>query len=364
MSEHLHYVPVLKLKLGEIRALQEIYSDHDKITPIFEIPPIPWDYQNDMPAKSFNKHIEKVNENIKKCRGSYPCFLDMKHIESEIVASEEENKANIEAINTLFEEAYEDSLSYIPTLHLNFTEELRDILSEQIPKFNNGLCIRLDIEEFDTDDYTERLIDLIEYIDQPIEQTDIIIDFNTIPKVGIGPYVNGVKNIIRFLPYLSRWRSLIFIASSFPESMGEFTSNNISSTPRAEWSIWKKLTGDSPAKRLPVYGDYTITTPDPFEMDPRMIRLGAKIKYTLEEEWLIVKGTGVQKKGYEQFHTLAEMLSQHPNFYGKDFSWGDKYIEECGKKICKPGNQTTWVRVGVNHHIEVVMNQIAKLNET
>jgi hypothetical protein len=72
----------------------------------------------------------------------------------------------------------------------------------------------------------------------------------------------------------------------------------------------------------------------------------------------------------------ANILRAHPTFYGAGFSTGDQFIEAKGlyfneymqalsqnpkKRVGGTGNAEQWLRAGINHHIAVVVDQIAKL---
>jgi hypothetical protein len=87
----------------------------------------------------------------------------------------------------------------------------------------------------------------------------------------------------------------------------------------------------------------------------------AAIRYTADDEWLIVRGTSVRSGAkFGQFHGLARTLVAQPQYLGTAFSWGDKFIDDCSRGG-KTGNLTTWRKVGMNHHIEFVATQIAAL---
>ena len=73
-----HYVPILKGKLGEFKALRELETRiKDKITPLIEAPPIPLNYDTGDPSKTVDEHLDKFIPNIKAYWGSEnPAFVD------------------------------------------------------------------------------------------------------------------------------------------------------------------------------------------------------------------------------------------------------------------------------------------------
>ena len=97
------------------------------------------------------------------------------------------------------------------------------------------------------------------------------------------------------------------------------------------------------------------------------------IRYTLDEEWLIMRGEAVRgraasnadeaRPGREQWNAHAQLLCDDGNlFYGETFSWGDAFIRERSVKIENHGSPEIWLRAGINHHMTVVSQQIANLH--
>jgi len=61
MFSHNHYVPILKGRDGEYGALQTLASNvRVALTPLLELPPIPWDYEEEAPAKTIDQHLRTL----------------------------------------------------------------------------------------------------------------------------------------------------------------------------------------------------------------------------------------------------------------------------------------------------------------
>ncbi|RZM22580.1 MAG: hypothetical protein EOO88_28965, partial [Pedobacter sp.] len=111
-----------------------------------------------------------------------------------------------------------------------------------------------------------------------------------------------------------------------------------------------------------VFGDYGIVHPEKPEIDPKIMRATAKIRYTMEDCWLVIKGEGLHKGDrYKQYFSLAEILASDPIFEGPDFSWGDDHVVNCSNRNTTTGNPTTWVKVDTNHHITFVVRQLNRI---
>src|SRR5450755_608600 len=78
------YVPVLKGKEGEFAALEVLFPDvRRQVMPLIEIPPIPYDYVNERPAKSLEDHIAGVAQRLKKSWQDSPLYLDLPWLEED-----------------------------------------------------------------------------------------------------------------------------------------------------------------------------------------------------------------------------------------------------------------------------------------
>jgi hypothetical protein len=99
----------------------------------------------------------------------------------------------------------------------------------------------------------------------------------------------------------------------------------------------------------------------PPEVDPRVMKPSASIRYTTDENWLVVKGKNLRDYSFDEFYYVCRDLIARPEYCGPAFSWGDWYINECANVREGPGNLTTWRKVGTSHHLAFVANQIANL---
>ncbi len=89
------------------------------------------------------------------------------------------------------------------------------------------------------------------------------------------------------------------------------------------------------------------------------MRMSASIRYTISDEWLILKGRNVREHGFDQYFELSRQLVQLPEYSGEEFSWGDRWIRRCARREIGPGNATTWRKVGTNHHLVLVAQDLA-----
>lgn len=351
------YVPIMKFKQGEYSALKELKPETKNIVyPLFEVMPIPWDYENDAPAKSLSDHLAKLVQNILRSWERRPFMLDFRYI-----SEDQCSQMSPHPIVSLAEEAKDANLHLVPVVSINSPSCLLKNIRSVVRKLECGAAIRIVGDDFDNPlldvDIVENLCE--KRLGLTPEQVDIVIDLGQIPTDGLAPLIVGMRNLLRMIPPVP-WRTISLVASSFPENLISIPSNGGKLIGRGEWKLWKGLVAPQLLRREPNFGDYTIVHPDPFEMDPRIMRSGAKIKYTTEDDWLIIKGRGLKNNGFGQFRDLAQQLMELKYYCGADFSWGDNFIKECAEGTESTGSLMTWVKVGVNHHVEFVASQLSK----
>jgi hypothetical protein len=156
---------------------------------------------------------------------------------------------------------------------------------------------------------------------------------------------------------------LTLIASSFPRGLSNVKADSTRRLPRGEFNLWQHVVQSNKLARIPSFGDYGIVNPADEDFAGKTMKPSAKIRYTIEEDWLIIRGKSL-RKDLNQYHDLSEKLINEKEFLGAGFSWGDDYVSECARKIKFSRQLTQWVAVDTNHHLTFVADQIAKTHVT
>lgn len=364
MFGYKHYIPILKWRQAEQSCLADIapLGSHiiqpaTKITPLIEIPSIAWDFIKDKPAKTIDQHLSKVPEQLFKAWGSHAnLYLDMM-----LIDPDETMKDGRHPLNYIFDEARLKEVKLIPVTGLNREDDYQEAVRHSISKDKRGLCLRLKDEEFEDENLEVKLQSTLKLLDiKKASEVDLVLDYADISGENLRRLGKAVLGTISEIVKIGKWRTLTFAASSFPNNLSAIPSNSIETIPRKEWEVWRSLIS-SAVDRKPSFGDYAIQHPEPVEVDPRIMMMSASIRYTLDDEWLILKAKSVKRHGFEQYHSICKALVSDPRFYGEMFSWGDRQIAQCAREATGPGNATTWRKVGTSHHLKVVSAQISSL---
>lgn len=340
------YTPILKWKVGEKLALQQLSNNiKDQILPLIELQPLK---DKDKDTQAF---IQKFEKDIIKYWGpNRPFLVDFSYFNNDTIYNN---------IQNFIETNLNRNAICIPVISLENYDAYLKYFVESKHLLHNGLAIRLTPKTLDS--YDSAIKQIISSIQINKSSIILIIDFGLISEENIhlcNMCFDSIKNILKFYEY----KQIIVTSTGFPTG---FPSNYMSGQSeklfyRTELLLWKKLNKSGINNIL--FGDYCCNTPKPLPADTSQLRPSAIIKYTTDDSWLIVKGGQIYKSGNSQYKDLSAKIVNSPYFKGKDYSYGDKYIYDCyNDENPKLGNPTTWVKVATNHHITVVVNQSLSL---
>jgi T4 beta protein len=363
MFSHKHYVPFLKAKQGELDAIEELDDPvKAQLTPVIEVPAIPWDFKNRRPKTTIDEHLDSIGRKLRKAWDSKAhLFMDVGLIDPAL-----RMKNGDRPLSYVLRKARTQNLRLVPVTGLSRDPEYQKVISAAVADDKWGTCFRLELADFDNANLKTELDNLLSDLNVGRKDTDIILDFGTILPKQKAMLVNATRKEIGTLPYLSEWRTLTVAATAFPATLsGVVDTSSSDFLDRTEWDAWLQLISRSqePLPRLPAFGDYAIQNPDLEEIDPRMMHPAASIRYTADDKWLIVRGRSTQKYGTVQYRTLCADLMKRKQYGGEKHCRGDAYIKQCasGMGTKGAGSLAIWRRVGTVHHLTKATEMIAKL---
>jgi hypothetical protein len=362
MGDHRHYLPILKGKAGEYDALDHLSPGvKPQVRPIIEVPPVESKYGGELgmptgPKTTIGEHVSQVAENIRRSWGTvYPVYIDLLHVQEHGCAAN-----GTHPLAYVFDQTHKLGVQAIPVTGLDRPNEYQNAVIDAVQRDARGVCIRVDRQQcsFPTS-LAVGLQDLIMTLKVGRDQADVILDLGAISPADVNELQTIATSVISELPYIDDWRTVGVGATAMPESVTRdvrpFSINRID---RAERRLWAAIANERDLPRIPNFCDYGVTHPAYFDLDPREVSFAGKIRYTAEGIWVIVKGCKLEGAG-DQFHRLAQILTEQPEFCPNNFSWGDESIEKCAALEIGPGNQTTWVAFTTNHHLKFVTEQLA-----
>ncbi len=351
--EH-HYVPILKGKKGEFDALGQLVSpEKGRITPLVEIATVPWDWDNDVPTKSLEDHLDGAVGRLASGWGAdLPVWLDTLWLEPTDQAN---GKPALEHLLDLARGVLLALPVGGPGRPPSHTASVAAIRATD----RRGAVLRLDPEDLgDPGALTGAIDDWMLAVGVSPGDVDLVVDFNEVTPSLAASVTLAASVLIPTLPYLNDWRSFTLASGGFPVDMSEVDAGAVSRLRRCDREIWETVVSRT-LPRLPAFADYAINHPSLSEINPRTMRPSATIRYTADKAWVIVKGRWV-RYGYEQFQSESATLMSQPEWEGGSHCAGCHFINACAAGG-PTGNLMTWRRVGTLHHLMHTAAQLANL---
>jgi hypothetical protein len=359
--DHRHYVPFLKAKEGELVALGQVdVADRDRLTPLLEVGPVEVDPKTGAAVETIDEALKGLVPRIARHWGKIDeCFLDLPNFR---LSGRLESGAH--PVAAVFAETRAAELIAIPVTGLNRGQAYQQAITDVVSVSRKGVAIRLRRSELaDLGTLGARLGSLCSELGVEPADADLILDFGEV-RAGIEKEVrHEAEAALRGLPVLGAWRSLTFGVGAFPaQPSALIDAGDSGPLPRRDWALWRELIAltDPPLPRKPAFGDYGITHPSWLQYDPLKMTRTAGIRYTIDRDWLVLRGRSLEKPGaFAQFHGLSRDLKGHKEFAGADHCWGDQEIRDCSGRRERPGSLTTWRAIGTRHHLCVVDRALA-----
>jgi hypothetical protein len=343
--DHKNYVPILKGKRAEFPALGSLNSK-EGITPLIEV--IPSAEPELIPRRMSDQWPDDV-----------PYFIDF-------LFADDPDDINVPAatnhpIRRCFAEVQERGQIAIPVTGFARSPGHQSAIQQIVAQQGQGLLLRLTPDDFeDVDEFEATLAGIPEFFGLDRGEIDLLLDIGSVANSTAGLVTQMHRANIDLIPNLDDWRTLTVASSAFPLSLTPLDRDQWNTSSRLDWRGWRQLvTGAKQPSRLPAFSDYAIAHPGLPPVGRATIL--AQLRYATPDAWLIWKGKSVFTDGFDQFLAICEDLVERPEYRGGEFSWGDAEIQQRATNGGSPGNAETWRRIGTNHHIETVLEQIANL---
>jgi hypothetical protein len=354
--DHRHYIPCLRWKQGEYLAVWRLPIKSKRVfTPLIEVPGIGYDFENETEAKTIDEYLAPFAKRVHEKWGRQTCFVDLNLIESN-----KRMASGIQPLCFVFDGLRKRMCSAIPVTGIDRNNTYQKEINNVVTHDRSGVCLRITIEQAARGSFKDDLDSLLSRLKVKPKSCDLIVDLDAPNFVPLEGFSKAIQAVVSSFLYLNEWRTFSILGTSFPETMAGIKEGG-EIIPRHEWQLYKMLMANfrEAGLRLPSFGDYAISHPKVLELDMRIVKPYATIRYTIDDAWYIVKGDNVRDYGYEQYHKLSRKILASRYYYGPTFSWGDDYIQICSNKNAKTGNLSTWRQVGTNHHIMKVIQDIA-----
>lgn len=343
MFSHLQYVPVMRVKGAELGALRTLEPKlRSLITPLLEFPPR---LARDCRAEGqLEATVERISLSLTGWSGR-SVFIDNDTLGRTDPAVTAAMAAAIARVG--IRPVMVVSLKTGP--ESAYTRSTQSVLE----RHGSGICLRVSTEELRLSSIDRMIRECLSWYGASPSQVDLVID-----RIGVEKDSFAFQDFAFRIPSIDRWNSLTVLAGSFPKDLSRLARGQTHRLARHEWLHWDEL--GSWQGRRPAFGDYTIQHPY-FSEPPVFPNVSASVRYTLENEYLVMRGEGVLNEGgpgYAQYNGWAQLLVEMPDYFGLEFSPGDRYISERSTDVGSTGTPKTWLQAAFSHHLTMTALQV------
>lgn len=339
------YAPILKLKLGELKALATLPRQVARsILPVFDIPPGDiWDWEN-LRLISASEHLKTFGARLQSHRGSLPVFIDTCHIE----ATAEQAKLDIHPMTALTERARQAGAQAFPVLSFRSTESCTEAAKRFLSRnLEANWLLRVRLSDLDKPDLSGRLDRLLLAICRGPETGVLIFDAHGSEVFSDG-FAQLIKDRINEFPMLLRWANVFFASTSFPETR-KLASGTVGRFERKDRAFFRdKILGSSDLLRDVRYSDYGLEYPGKFTKGRGIPK--AHLRFSAPDHYLISEGVTTKGNGFKAINPVAKLLTQQPEFVAALESAGKSFVRQLAASVTN-GSPTSWRWSATDHHI-------------
>lgn len=352
MRHKIPYLPILKWKESEVRALRSLrVTEKQNITPLFTLVPKEIRKEGEYFDVPPNEILNDATTRIQNLFGDIKVYFDLFPL---FDISERPNafKSTISCA-TLFPN------NIVPVIYLEDVSVAK--YEDNVLAFfkKQGICLRIQAipQNNSLDDISKLLLEKLG-IDK--NKVDLLFDSQVTNKNIMHQFVSLFKNSHN----MKEWRSVYFSSGNFPENLITYKVGN-SKLERKDWILWKAVFNELRHLREPGYSDYTIQHPV-YIAPPRTPFTSYSVRYTFEDHWLIMRGqadNAKNSKGRKQYFAHSKLLTLNGEYAGENCCDGCKFIKHVSEDVNGSlGNAPKWLTIGMCHHISLATNQLSSLN--
>ena len=381
------YVPILKSRRAEMKALQYLEDEHkDKLLPLIEVVlPVPSGkaakgirhQSGALEAKSKELFLEepkaakhKTAKTIYNAWQQRPVIVDFTLLY--------DYKVKMEGLRWAVAGFKEANMNAIIAFNLIDPLAYGRLVASSLGGCVNKICIRLTRADFnDVGQLNKRLAALVRFLDIDHNLVYILVDLKYITdSVKDSLLYQRIVAKVCKLDNLHKWAQIIISTGSFPVDLTDFSVDQENRCLRSDWMNWSQYVNRRLLPRQFLFSDYTIRHPL-YAFKPQFYMPSASIIYTTNRDWRIIRG---QRGKFEQYLAGAQIIVGSDFYLQETYSFGDKFIGDkaayYGQYLAKysklekdkrpkleTGNAESWIRAGLNHHLALSVNQLIALDE-
>ncbi len=347
------YSPIVKAKLNDLKALGKISAGaRARVKPLIEAMPLPKNGDID-------KHLHKLAHYLVKHVPLGDIYLDFYGLLPELQTSDGMNAtiAGFKLVRAL-------GRTVTPVYGFDRNDSLWSSIASVVEANAQGFCFRVDIDDLDdlAEDTWGQILERSAEIGLKPGQIDLMLDLRDLKNLELEELQDIVLDFFDINPGTHQYRTIILAGSSALKTVAEIPKDGVGHISRRELTLWSRVQREVSEGTSLVFGDYGVIHPDFSDQGPNKY-MNAKIRYTDRGRIVYFRGHGLKYpvKDYEQYHHLASQVRDSVGYQGREYSYGDWYIDAVADFNTTHGHPGTWIMADMNHHLEYTAKQMASL---
>lgn len=347
------YSPIVKGKLNDLKALGKISGGtRAQIKPLIEAMPLP-------KGGDIDQHLHKLAHYLVKHVPLGEIYLDFYGLLPGLQTS-----AGTDATIAGFRLVKALGRTVTPVYGFDRDDSLWQSLVPIIQTNDRGFCFRVDVDDLDdlAEDTWGQILERSADLQLRPSDIDLMLDLRDLKNHDLNELQAIVRQFFEINPRVRGYRSIILAGSSALKTVAEISQDGIGHVVRKELTLWSRVQREI-AHDIPlIFGDYGVIHPDFSDQGPNKY-MNAKIRYTDRGRIVYFRGHGLKHpvKDYAQYHELAAQVRNSAVYQGREFSYGDWYIDAVAEFHSTSGHPGTWVLADMNHHLEYTTLQMSRL---
>lgn len=357
------YLPILKALQSEYEASAHVDAAHaEVIHPLFDVPAIGQQrretkkYRNS--STPVSDYLDEVAKNIGTSWKGAPIIADAFNWGAAATVETGE-----QAIAYLYASLKSEGLSVAPVVGYDRWDDpvyrlaMRGLDLSGVPY----VCLRLEIsaieDAIEPEVFHARMGEMLEDMELGASNCAVLVDFGDLTAKSLLDLTDEAKRVLDLLGGYG-FRYIATAGCSMPKSIDLAVSRPDSQARviRKEMLLWQTMRASFPNLPL-VYGDYGVRGPGSNE-GIRNPHTNAKIRYTADKVFLVVRGHSVKKeRQLIQMPKLARAVVKSKDFLA-GFSWGDRVIQECSTGLPVKCGHGKWIAYDTSHHLAFVVEEV------
>lgn len=265
----------------------------------------------------------------------------------------------------LLEEARYHQVKVVPVAHFDDGSDTLAALRDAMDVDARGCCLRVDAPHLEEDpgDLGAWMSDLLAQLHAGPKDIDLVLDCGALANSEAVAWASARASVhLENLPWLERWRTVVVAGGGFPKNLSGVKAWTATPLRRREVDLWGALSQRRHFfPRQPSFGDYGVGYPP--HTEPVPARPPPNVRYAVDGEWRIVRGTKNDPRGNEQYREICKLVADWPEHQISQQCWGDASIASVAEGRLGPGNPLKWRAYSTSRHLDYVRSKLATLGE-